>query len=803
MEARSIRNPRLVVLPLLALFLLGASAAANSPQRAVAAARAALDSGDTAGAQKIIAGALQEFGKLDAEAVWTLRVMAGEILLITGPFTEVKKAMAFEMPPKYRRTPAAVRQLLYRAYAAHELKEPNAEQLADAAVKAASEYQPTLLAEMYRGRAVILDREEDARAAVRYAQKLKQRSIEIKARVTLATILGNQQLFAESIESGEAALSGARQAGLGNVVQNVEGNLGWAYLELGDYETAAELFTRAEAAAARIGNRRNQASWLIQLGSIQFLKRDPTGAERYARRALSVMDGGETTYDLGYALASLARAAFEQGNFDEARKLNAEALKAKREAEHAEPEVTTNLLEARILARERNFGRAEKLLLSVLEKTERHALEAQTYLADVYVRANNRELARAAFDKAVKIARATRSNIENRDLRFSFFNTVADMYDAYVDFLIATKRGDDALAVAEASRAESLEEGSSAAVRRLDANAIAKQNGATILSYWLGRDRSYLWVTTPEGTTLHQLPPDTVIERAVGAYHRAIVLQGGSMASSGGQGQNLYKMLVAPARIAKGSRVIVIADGQLHNLNFETLVTPERKYWIEDVIVTNAGSLQLLTRKPAKPASSPSMLLVGDAPTSDPAFPRLKHAAKEISAVEAHFAKKTVLRDAKATPSAYHAAAPGNFDYVHFVAHGVATRKRPLDSAVILAKDAKSYKLVARDVADEPLKARLVTISSCESAGTRTYAGEGVVGLAWAFLHAGADQVIASLWKVSDATTPRLMDEMYGGIRKGEDPAVALRNAKLKMVRSAGQTRNPFFWAPFVLYAGT
>ena len=141
---------------------------------------------------------------------------------------------------------------------------------------------------------------------------------------------------------------------------------------------------------------------------------------------------------------------------------------------------------------------------------------------------------------------------------------------------------------------------------------------------------------------------------------------------------------------------------------------------------------------------------------------------------------------------------------MHFVAHGVATRRRPLDSAVILAGDAtKSYKLLARDVMEKPLTAKLVTISSCDSAGTRTYAGEGVVGLAWAFQRAGADQVIAALWKVNDDATPALMDRMYAAIRNGRDPAAALREAKLTLVRSNGVYRHPRYWAPFVVYSGT
>jgi CHAT domain-containing protein len=48
-----------------------------------------------------------------------------------------------------------------------------------------------------------------------------------------------------------------------------------------------------------------------------------------------------------------------------------------------------------------------------------------------------------------------------------------------------------------------------------------------------------------------------------------------------------------------------------------------------------------------------------------------------MRAIEKRFPRRTVLEGAKATPAAYKSAAPEKFDFVHFVAHGVATRKRP------------------------------------------------------------------------------------------------------------------------------
>jgi CHAT domain-containing protein len=130
----------------------------------------------------------------------------------------------------------------------------------------------------------------------------------------------------------------------------------------------------------------------------------------------------------------------------------------------------------------------------------------------------------------------------------------------------------------------------------------------------------------------------------------------------------------------------------------------------------------------------------------------------------------------------------------------VANRESPLDSAVILSRKEDSYKLYARDVAALPLRADLVTISACRSAGARAYSGEGLVGFTWAFLQAGAQNVIAGLWDVSDRSTSELMANLYSQMAQGLGPAEALRAAKLALLRSAGPYRKPYYWAPFQLY---
>jgi CHAT domain-containing protein len=72
------------------------------------------------------------------------------------------------------------------------------------------------------------------------------------------------------------------------------------------------------------------------------------------------------------------------------------------------------------------------------------------------------------------------------------------------------------------------------------------------------------------------------------------------------------------------------------------------------------------------------------------------------------------------------------------------------------------------------------------------------VGFAWAFLRAGSRRVVAGLWDVDDRSTATLMDHLYARVAAGEDPAAALREAKLALMK--GGYPRPYYWAPFELF---
>jgi len=149
-----------------------------------------------------------------------------------------------------------------------------------------------------------------------------------------------------------------------------------------------------------------------------------------------------------------------------------------------------------------------------------------------------------------------------------------------------------------------------------------------------------------------------------------------------------------------------------------------------------------------------------------------------------------------------------NFDYIHFATHGFTNPETPELCGLVLAQDTACTDSINNDgvlffneLFSLDLDARLVTLSACETGIGRYYRGEGNVSLSSALIQAGAQNVMNTLWKVSDNSTADLMIAFYSDfLKRNHNPnyAESLRKAKLKIMKNS-QFSHPFFWAGFVL----
>ena len=140
----------------------------------------------------------------------------------------------------------------------------------------------------------------------------------------------------------------------------------------------------------------------------------------------------------------------------------------------------------------------------------------------------------------------------------------------------------------------------------------------------------------------------------------------------------------------------------------------------------------------------------------------------------------------------------------HLATHGVYDESMPEFSGLVFSMigpdgSPRLGVLKAHDIARLNVPAELVVLSACDSAAGENVSGEGVMGLSYAFLHAGARQVISTLWSVDDARSRELMIVFYQEfMRNGGNAAEALRQSQLTVMRQHSNSA-PYYWAGFEL----
>jgi CHAT domain-containing protein len=666
-----------------------------------------------------------------------------------------------------------------------------------------------------------LDRLDEAEAVFRQiAQAAHARGDTIRE-VTEMTNLGylyNRNVrYEEAVDSLRPAVANLGSMDNRSEAARARGVLGFAYLGLGDNESALEMFMAAAEKAHSLNDPSNESSSRNGASKALLGLGRPAEAVVQAQIALDRARDAKYTDKIRDALDYLSDASLVSGDWKRAQVCNKESRAMKAGDESAL--IDSDEIDARIAIEKNDYNNAlgilRNILRSVKDADPATILQANADLADLYSRQGLDKEAEAAFEATISFSEKQRDLLKEDYSKLSYLQDLMRFYRKYVSFLIGCGDTEKALEVADSSRARLLAEKLIAEPRppsAVEFRGLAKASGSVLLSYWLAPKESYVWVVTP-GRVLPpvRLPGEEELGRLVQQYRgRLEDTLFNPLESKNAAGIKLWELLIKPIEkfVPSGTKVILVPDGSLHSLNFETLLVPgERlRYWIDDVTIRVAPSLGLLvSSETSRPRTDGlrSALLMG-APRLDSRFNELPHAVEEMNRVKAHFPPSAVAsyQGAAAYPAAYREASPANFRFLYFGTHALANSMSPLDSALILSAKDDVYKLYAREIAEVPLRAELVTVSACRGAGAKTYSGEGQVGLAWAFLHAGARNVIAGLWDVDDSFTPGLMDRMYGEIENGADPAVALRTAKLDMIHSRSPGQKPAYWGPFILFTG-
>lgn len=144
------------------------------------------------------------------------------------------------------------------------------------------------------------------------------------------------------------------------------------------------------------------------------------------------------------------------------------------------------------------------------------------------------------------------------------------------------------------------------------------------------------------------------------------------------------------------------------------------------------------------------------------------------------------------------------YRYIHFATHGLLNSEHPQLSGIILSMVDRNGRpqngfLKLTEIYDLNLTADLVVLSACQTGLGKNVRGEGLIGLTRGFMYAGAQRVVASLWKVDDSATAALMTQFYKEMFLNKRrPAEALKEAQVSISQQK-RWRSPYYWAGFVL----
>jgi CHAT domain-containing protein len=362
----------------------------------------------------------------------------------------------------------------------------------------------------------------------------------------------------------------------------------------------------------------------------------------------------------------------------------------------------------------------------------------------------------------------------------------------------------------------------------------------TVIEYWLGKENAWAWVITRGKVRMIGLGRSELVERAARDLHASLSRFSTVRADRRERlAADLYTLIIAPlpADALKSPFLVVVPDGALHYIPFAVLASQSNthvRYLIEDHVVATAPSLAAVATHVNSNAEAHQVLIVSDpvysrtderassrdaplvakatvdptqslrlrSPTTDGHFERLPGTAREAQAISALFSPAEIdnLSGFEASREIFLGRDLSRYRIIHIAAHAVSDAEAPLLSTVFLSTLDKSGRTIPGDVFSgelllRQLNAEVVVLSACDTALGREVAGEGLLGLRYAALAAGAKSVVASLWQVPDRPAADLMTAFYTHfVREHEPPATALADA---MREARKRFLDPALWGSF------
>lgn len=338
-----------------------------------------------------------------------------------------------------------------------------------------------------------------------------------------------------------------------------------------------------------------------------------------------------------------------------------------------------------------------------------------------------------------------------------------------------------------------------------------------LVEYVLADPHSYALAITRGAVHRYTLPSKSVLEDQATRYRSELIGQKTDLPLA----QQLFNGLLGGIpEFREKQAVIVVPDGKLHLLPFSALAN-SGQYILNSHLVTVApsGTVLDMLRHRADTRAREDLLYLGVAAwTSKPPsatliadirravsgperqdFVALPESRNEVETIASDFPKpSTVLLGNHATETNFKRLPLSQFKVIHLALHGYANSEFSDRSALVFAPENPPVDdglLQVREIRRLSLNASLVTLSACDT-GIGPVGEEGVANIVNAFIEAGSQSVVSTLWELEDHATAQFMIDFYRQLGNGAGKGEALRQAQLDMLHSGAP---PYYWAGFEL----
>jgi CHAT domain-containing protein len=324
----------------------------------------------------------------------------------------------------------------------------------------------------------------------------------------------------------------------------------------------------------------------------------------------------------------------------------------------------------------------------------------------------------------------------------------------------------------------------------------------TAVSYFLGTDDLYIFGMDREGKRLFAQQSAQKLEPVLGSFLAA--LEKGRMdfnpADYAEHAFLLQQLLLEDVKqgLSVGEELLIVPDGKLAFVPFDALLAQaefsKRHFLIQHHLIRYAYSFTVLRHRKKK-VSHPCEMV-----TFTPGF---ENRERDLSPL---FASKNLVKEpvlqagvnysgSAATRALFQQEAP-QYAAINLLTHAHAGRDG------VPGIEFADATLSLPELYGMHIPADLVLLGACETNIGALETGEGVMSLARGFTFAGAGSLIASLWKVPEGSTAKIISQFYREVQAGKTNARALRQAKIRFLEGAKHSEtNPYHWAAFV-YVG-